>query len=71
MRLFSFNPSTWQKKKEMTNTQLPVAIIGGGPVGLAAAAHLLKNNQQFILFESQKSVGANILTWGHARVFSP
>lgn len=55
----------------MTNTQLPVAIIGGGPVGLAAAAHFLKNKQAFILFEAEKSVGANILSWSHVKVFSP
>jgi len=55
----------------MKNTNLPVAIIGGGPVGLAAAAHLSKNNQEFILFEAGKSVGENILTWRHVKVFSP
>src|SRR5699024_11290512 len=31
---------------------LPVAIIGGGPVGLSAASHLVSRNQPFILFES-------------------
>ncbi len=50
---------------------LPVAIIGAGPVGLAAAAHLLKSDKKFIIFEAGKSVGANILTWGHVKVFSP
>ena len=55
----------------MKNTALPVAIIGGGPIGLSAAAHLLKSKENFILFEAEKSVGANILTWGHVKVFSP
>jgi len=43
----------------MNNHDLPVAIKGGGPVGLAAAAHLKKSNQPFILFEtvSHGSVG--------------
>ncbi len=55
----------------MENNKLPVAIIGGGPVGLAAAAHLIKRNQSFILFEAGKTVGTNILDWGHVKVFSP
>ena len=55
----------------MKKSNLPIAIIGGGPVGLAAAAHLSKNDQNFIIFEGEKSVGANILTWGHVKVFSP
>ena len=55
----------------MENNILPVAIIGGGAVGLAAAAHLIKRNQSFILFESGKTVGTNILNWGHIKVFSP
>ena len=55
----------------MENNTLPVAIIGGGPVGLAAAAHLIKRNQSFILFEGGKTVGTNILDWGHVKVFSP
>jgi len=55
----------------MQNNNLPIAIIGGGPVGLAAAAHLTLKNIPFILFESGKSVGQNMLSWSHVRVFSP
>lgn len=53
------------------NATLPVAIIGGGPVGLATAAHLAQANQPFVLFETGKSIGHNLLDWGHVRVFSP
>ena len=52
-------------------TNLPVAIIGGGPVGLAAAAHLLERGERPILFEAGSSVGASVLDWGHVRMFSP
>lgn len=50
---------------------LPVAIIGAGPVGLAAAAHLTVRNQPFLLFEAGSTVATNILSWKHIRVFSP
>ncbi|MGN7177441.1 FAD-dependent oxidoreductase [Cytobacillus sp. SAFR-174] len=50
---------------------LPVAIIGAGPVGLAAAAHLTSRGQSFILLEAGKQAGANIKSWGHIRLFSP
>lgn len=53
------------------NTLLPVAIIGAGPVGLAAASHLAERGESFILFEAGSHVGANISTWGHVRLFSP
>jgi thioredoxin reductase len=55
---------------DMKNS-LPVAIIGAGPVGLAAAAHLTVRNQPFILFEAGATVASNILSWKHIRVFSP
>ena len=60
-------------KSENNNEKekLPVAIIGAGPVGLATAAHLVSRGQTFILLESGSHVGANILTWGHIRLFSP
>lgn len=52
-------------------TNLPVAVIGAGPVGLAAAAHLLSRGLTPIVFERGSSVGASLLEWGHVRVFSP
>ena len=50
---------------------LPVAVIGAGPVGLAAAAHLLDRGLEPLVFEAGAAVGASIREWGHVRVFSP
>ncbi len=50
---------------------LPVAIVGAGPVGLAAAAHLLEKGEEPVVFEAGARVGANVLAWGHVRLFSP
>jgi flavin-dependent dehydrogenase len=51
--------------------QLPVAVIGAGPVGLAAAAHLVEAGEPVIVLEAGAAVGASMLSWGHVRVFSP
>jgi thioredoxin reductase len=50
---------------------LQVAVIGAGPVGLAAAAHLELRGIPFILFEAGPTVASNILSWKHIRLFSP
>jgi thioredoxin reductase len=50
---------------------LPVAVIGAGPVGLAAAANLVARDLEPIVFEAGAAVGASIRKWGHVRVFSP
>ncbi|MFK4637652.1 NAD(P)-binding domain-containing protein [Paenarthrobacter histidinolovorans] len=50
---------------------LPVAVIGAGPVGLAAAAHLLERGLDPMIFESGTSAGAAIDQWRHIRLFSP
>jgi hypothetical protein len=50
---------------------LPVAVIGAGPVGLAAAAHLVRRGLRPLVLEKGASVGASLLEWGHVRVFSP
>jgi cation diffusion facilitator CzcD-associated flavoprotein CzcO len=55
----------------MTNQTLPVVIIGAGPVGLAAAAHLLERGETPLVFEAGAEVGANMRQWEHVRMFSP
>lgn len=50
---------------------LPVAVIGAGPVGLAAAAHLADRKMPFIVFEAGRSVAENLAGYGHVRLFSP
>jgi thioredoxin reductase len=50
---------------------LPVAIIGAGPVGLAAAAHLVRHRQSFLLLEAGGAAGSSIRSWRHVRTFSP
>ena len=51
--------------------EFPVAVIGGGPVGLAAAAHLVTRGVPVKLYESGKTVAAHVRSWGHVRLFSP
>ncbi|MGW1345651.1 FAD-dependent oxidoreductase [Kribbella sp. NPDC002412] len=50
---------------------LPVVVIGAGPVGLAAAAHLAERGLEFDVLESGPSVGAAIDEWRHVKLFSP
>lgn len=50
---------------------LPIAVIGGGPVGLAAAAHLVARNLPVKVYEAGPLIGANMRDWGHVRVFTP
>jgi hypothetical protein len=52
-------------------TGLPVVVIGAGPVGLAAAAHLLDRGLEPLVLEAGSQVGANIVQWRHVRLFSP
>jgi thioredoxin reductase len=56
---------------DAASSSLPVAIIGAGPVGLAAAAHLIRKGEIPMLFEAGETVGTSILQWGHVRLFSP
>ncbi|HET7139797.1 MAG TPA: FAD-dependent oxidoreductase [Arthrobacter sp.] len=50
---------------------LPVAVIGAGPIGLAAAAHLLERGLEPLIFEAGPTAGAAIEQWRHIRLFSP
>ncbi len=51
--------------------KLPVAVIGAGPVGLAATARLIERGIDALLLEAAGSVGAHLLDHGHVRLFSP
>lgn len=49
----------------------PVVIIGAGPVGLAAAAHLAEHRLPFMVLEAGDQVGHSVRVWGHVQLFSP
>ena len=53
------------------NTHHPVVVIGAGPIGLAAAAHLIEQDQDVLVLEAGTSVGAAIEQWKHIKLFSP
>ena len=49
----------------------PIVVIGAGPIGLAAAAHLSERGLPFLILEAGTAAGAAIAEWGHTRLFSP
>ncbi|WP_347756584.1 NAD(P)-binding domain-containing protein [Agrococcus sp. ProA11] len=49
---------------------LPVIVIGAGPQGLAAAAHLLERGLEPIVLERGSRAGTAVMEWGHVRLFS-
>lgn len=50
---------------------LPIVIIGAGPIGLAAAAHLVERGLGFVVLEAGDTPAASVREWGHTRLFSP
>jgi flavin-dependent dehydrogenase len=42
-----------------------IVVIGAGPIGLAAAAHLVSRGYAPIVLEAGDSVGAHVLAWAH------
>jgi thioredoxin reductase len=55
----------------MSQSTLPVVVIGAGPVGLAAAAHLVQRGEIPLVLEAGQTMGASVLAWGHVQLFSP
>ena len=53
------------------NKRLPVAIIGAGPVGLAAATQLLEKDLEPLVLEAGPEPAWAIKQWEHVRLFSP
>jgi len=52
-------------------SELPVVVIGAGPVGLAAAAQLQERGLQPLVLERGERAGAAVAQWNHVRLFSP
>lgn len=52
-------------------TSLPIIVIGAGPVGLAAAAHLLDRGLEPLVLEAASDIAAHMRDWSHVRLFSP
>ncbi|MFB7115987.1 FAD-dependent oxidoreductase, partial [Streptomyces sp. NPDC056291] len=51
-------------------TELPVVVIGAGPTGLAAAAHLTGRGITPLVLEAGTAAGATVRDWSHVRLFS-
>ncbi|SEE82208.1 NAD(P)-binding domain-containing protein [Ruania alba] len=49
----------------------PVVIVGAGPQGLAAAAHLLERDVEPLVLEAGPGPAAAVHEWAHVRLFSP
>jgi thioredoxin reductase len=50
---------------------LPIVVIGAGPTGLAAAAHLTTRGLRYVVLEATDDVAACFRSTAHVRLFSP
>ncbi|MFZ4896344.1 NAD(P)-binding domain-containing protein [Plantibacter sp. Mn2098] len=50
--------------------ELPVIVVGAGPQGLAAAAHLVEHDVPVLVLEAGRSAASAVAEWGHVRLFS-
>lgn len=51
--------------------ELPVVVIGAGPVGLAAAAHLATRELEFLVIEASTGASGHLRSTAHVPLFSP
>ncbi|GAA3989491.1 NAD(P)-binding domain-containing protein [Allokutzneria multivorans] len=50
--------------------ELPVVVVGAGPVGLAAAANLVEREIPVLVLEAGARAGSAVAQWHHVRLFS-
>src|SRR5690606_17364886 len=50
--------------------ELPAVVIGAGPIGLAAAAHLIERGLDPLVLEAGPAAGSAVREWSHVRLFS-
>ena len=51
-------------------SELPVVVVGAGPVGLAAAARLTERGLTPLVLEAGPRAGHAVAQWHHVRLFS-
>jgi cation diffusion facilitator CzcD-associated flavoprotein CzcO len=59
------------RSEPMMHDRLPIAVIGAGPIGLAAACHLLARGERPLILEAGDGPGHAIRQWAHVSMFSP
>ncbi|MHC5705859.1 NAD(P)-binding domain-containing protein [Streptomyces sp. PKU-MA01144] len=52
------------------NAALPIVVIGAGPIGLAAASHLVERGLEPLVLEAGAGAGSAVREWSHVRLFS-
>ncbi|WP_405809965.1 NAD(P)-binding domain-containing protein [Streptomyces sp. NBC_00210] len=55
---------------EVPTAALPTVVIGAGPIGLAAAAHLVERGLEPLVLEAGDRAGSAVREWSHVRLFS-
>ncbi|WP_406261319.1 NAD(P)-binding domain-containing protein [Streptomyces nigra] len=55
---------------KLEQQNLPVVVIGAGPVGLAAAVHLVARGIEPLVLEAGTAAGSAVHEWSHVRLFS-
>ncbi|WP_191299352.1 FAD-dependent oxidoreductase [Lentzea cavernae] len=51
-------------------SELPVVVVGAGPAGLSAAAHLVERGGRVLVLEAGDRAGAAVSQWNYVRLFS-
>ncbi|MFD9575106.1 NAD(P)-binding domain-containing protein [Streptomyces sp. NPDC059982] len=54
-----------------STADLPVVVIGAGPIGLAAAARLIERDIEPLVLEAGPTAATAVRGWSHVRLFSP
>lgn len=60
----------FERAATMAPAPAPVVVVGAGPLGLAAAAHLLELGDDPLVIEAGEGPGAAVGEWAHVRLFS-